>query len=487
MLTYLSALKRMCFGGRIVLVAITFSLATTGEVRAGNATWSAVPMSGDWNNAGNWLPMTVPNSPTDKATFSSSSLTGVSASADVLLSDLMFSASTSAYTFMIMPKSELTIEGTIVNQSDVVQTIINVTDPNGPRGKINFRNKAAAGNSMTFINNGGTSSFLPTSWIIFYDSSTADGANIINGGSTAVGYAGGRTIFYDASFAGAAAVTAMGGTGGGRGGSVQFSLFSSADNATVVANGGEGGDGAGAIVFLDNSTAANATLVANGGLGAFGPGGAITFSDDATGGAARIKLFGNGQLFLGDHNAPLTVGSIEGDGKVFLGNNNLNIGSNNLSTTFSGVIHDNGSITKVGTGTTELSGRNSYKGGTVVESGGLLVRESSYYTGYGPVAVNNGAVFGGTGAVFGAVAISAGGRLVVGVPGTASGSLLIRNLTLNTGSIVQLILGPSSAHSTLDSGNGTLTSRAIKHSNSLTLAQSPAFITTLYPTSRVTR
>jgi hypothetical protein len=56
----------------------------------------------------------------------------------------------------------------------------------------------------------------------------------------------------------------------------------------------------------------------------------------------------------------MTIGSIEGDGNVFLGANNLTVGSNNLSTTFSGGIEGTGgSLTKIGSGTLILSGANT--------------------------------------------------------------------------------------------------------------------------------
>ena len=54
---------------------------------------------------------------------------------------------------------------------------------------------------------------------------------------------------------------------------------------------------------------------------------------------------------------------------MFLGVNNLTVGSNNLSTTFSGVIQDGGSLTKVGRGTLILTNANTYTGGTTIEQG----------------------------------------------------------------------------------------------------------------------
>jgi hypothetical protein len=65
-----------------------------------------------------------------------------------------------------------------------------------------------------------------------------------------------------------------------------------------------------------------------------------------------VEVFGDGALDIAAHDTPgITLGSIEGDGQVFLGANNLTIGSNNLSTTFAGLIQDSGSVTKTGTAT----------------------------------------------------------------------------------------------------------------------------------------
>ena len=71
----------------------------------------------------------------------------------------------------------------------------------------------------------------------------------------------------------------------------------------------------------------------------------------------------------GGHPRPVNVGSIEGSGAVFLGANNLTVGSSNLSTTFSaGVIQSGdlfgeggpGSLTKIGTGKLVLTNTNTY-------------------------------------------------------------------------------------------------------------------------------
>jgi hypothetical protein len=60
----------------------------------------------------------------------------------------------------------------------------------------------------------------------------------------------------------------------------------------------------------------------------------------------------------------MTAGSIEGGGIFQLGSKQLTVGSNNLSTTVSGVIADTGggSLVKTGTGILALSGTNTYTG-----------------------------------------------------------------------------------------------------------------------------
>jgi autotransporter-associated beta strand protein len=82
------------------------------------------------------------------------------------------------------------------------------------------------------------------------------------------------------------------------------------------------------------------------------------------------------------------------------------VGSNNLSTTFSGRIGGlRASLTKIGTGTLTLSGANDYGGGTAITSGVLLVSNiSGSGTGTGAVSVNAGTL-GGSGIIAGGATI----------------------------------------------------------------------------------
>jgi autotransporter-associated beta strand protein len=129
----------------------------------------------------------------------------------------------------------------------------------------------------------------------------------------------------------------------------------------------------------------------------------------------------------------MTAGSIEGGGTFSLGSNQLTVGSNNLSTTVSGVIRGTGgALVKVGSGTLTLDGSNSYTGATVVAGGTLAVTgDISSSSG---VLVTPGAMLSGTGTVPGVLV--AGGTLM---PGQSVGTLNVRGSLVFTSAATYLI------------------------------------------------
>ncbi len=80
------------------IAVLTLSLGALSAAFAGSATWNLGPLSGDWNTAANWMPHTVPNGPSDIATFDVSSVTDVSTRENVLVESITFSSSASAFT-----------------------------------------------------------------------------------------------------------------------------------------------------------------------------------------------------------------------------------------------------------------------------------------------------------------------------------------------------------------------------------------------------
>jgi outer membrane autotransporter protein len=176
-----------------------------------------------------------------------------------------------------------------------------------------------------------------------------------------------------------------------------FANSASAGNNNVVITNEAG------IKFLNNSTGGNATFVNN---------------------AAASVIDFSGSTGLGGNNQ-LSAGSIAGMGTFSLGANQLTVGSDNTSTTVSGVIADGGanggtggSLVKTGTGTLTLTGTNTYTGGTTVTSGALVVT-GSIATSSSTSVISSG-ILGGSGTV-GTLSVNSGGTVAPGM-GAAMGA-----------------------------------------------------------------
>ncbi len=426
-------------------------------------------MSTDWNTAENWMPTTVPNSPSDTATFGASDVTTLSINTTAVeVSTIVFNRGAAPFTITVDSGNgivNLFITGNgIVNNSGVVQSVVgggqagvflsngatagNLTLFGGDAGQFFFMDSASAG-SATFVV---TSDGVFQGNLLFFDNSTAAEATIatsdfaittFDGNATAANGTfttttgggvdfgtnstaangvftfsdGGRTVFTQFATAAQGNFTAEGASASiDLGGYIDFAGSTTADQGHFVINGGRAQGARGAVMtFFEDATAGSAKIKANGGTSG-GEGGSIRFSAQSDGGLARFSLTGNGNLDIGNHGTGLTtIGSIQGDGLVFLGARALAVGSNNRSTTFSGVIQDGGisqgtggSLTKIGTGIWQLSGANTYSGGTTVSEGTLTIGNTTGSgTGSGPVQVNSGTLTG-PGIIAGAVTIGSG-------------------------------------------------------------------------------
>ena len=341
-------------------------------------------------------------------------------------------------------------------------------------GRVQFFDDASGGQA-SLMTNGAVISGGGAGTIQFFDRSTADRASIRVNGAFVGGSAesGGRLTFYDSASAAHAEITNDAGRPDGNGGGITFfENTATAGEARIVNNGSIGERSFyGATIFFDNATAGSsvivnhggtwgyttggktgfsgnstagaATLIANGGPAGSTTGGSeISFAGNSTGGTARIQVFGNAFLNIRQHFASgVTIGSLEGTGLAYLGDRNLSIGSNNLSTEFSGVIQDagpfssgplGGSITKIGSGTLVLSGQNTYSGLTSVDAGNLIINGSVETR----VVVNDGTL-GGTGRV-GGVTVNSSGTLS---PGASTGILHVAGevtLALGANYLVEL-------------------------------------------------
>jgi len=370
-----------------ILFAAAALFLTAQVSLAGSATWLASPQDSAWENANNWTPGGPPNGPSDIATFAQSSQRDVNVSTSEEVNSFVFASNSASFTLHVSPfgasGGELIISGTgVTNNSSVLQTFVARNE-----GQIIFTNASTAASAHMSIVNGGfsISSEDSTGSTIFNNTASAAGASIEN--FDASGFDGdiGRTIFNGASTAGHASISNHGAGGShGAGGQTIFNDTSTAANASID-NGGSGPAStaeSSLTTFNDASTAGHATITNQGGLveppsfgGATiftgstsadsailiatagvngGGGGAIYFSGASMGGTARVKVFDNGYLDITGHQSNLTVGSIEGSGNVLLGANDLRVGTNNIDTSFSGVISGSGSLTKIGSGVLTL-------------------------------------------------------------------------------------------------------------------------------------
>ncbi len=419
--------------------------------KAGSATWKASPVDGSWSNPNNWTPATVPQG-SDTATFGASSITGISEGLGFSsVGAYQFISGASAFTITYYPSIPFEVNGAgVANASGVLQNFIvpasaQFREPvntvvsffNGAtagsltqwtvsgsafgaydQAELFFNNTSSAGGATMFVNPGGSDPGGEDGdgfggVLSFGDSSTAENANItVVGGAAGLDFGSPPYLFFSGtSTAASATIDGQGGTiDGAYGAQIVFINSATAASAMITNNAGTASGANGSQTAFNNSAkAANATIIANSGVGLPG---AIFFSESATGDSASVKLLG-GLLDISAHDSSgMTLGSLEGNGPVFLGSRRLTVGRNRADTTYTGLIQDGGigggtggAFAKVGLGTLVITHANTYTGDTSVNGGTLTVSNTSGSgTGAGPVQVNAG-FLGGKGTIAGAVTV----------------------------------------------------------------------------------
>ena len=261
---------------------------------------------------------------------------------------------------------------------------------------------------------------------------------IVNGGSVVLNVNSSFARFANSSTAGTATINVNHGT-------LTFTESASAGSAVINSDR--------EINFWNDSTAGNATITNSGG--------SVYFRDNSSGGTARF--INNGDIDVSYRTAfSITMGSIEGSGTIYLGSTNLEVGGNNLTTTYSGVLRDGGmgegdggSLTKVGTGTLQLTGTSTYTGDTVV-AGGVLDVEGAL-NGTSSATVQSGATLMGAGSIVSPfVSVESGGTLAPGNGSAGSVLSIDGSLAFASGAYYLVQVSPSAAASTTVTGTADL-------------------------------
>ncbi|MBZ9767076.1 autotransporter-associated beta strand repeat-containing protein [Mesorhizobium sp. CA6] len=282
------------------------------------------------------------------------------------------------------------------------------------------------------------------------------GSKLNVGGGTVQAAGGTQTLFTGGT--GGATINFTGGTllGNGTlggGGNIVNLAAGSLNTGAAALNLGSGND-----TFLLSGLATIAGVGVDGGGGSDTLQVTTTFSRTLNGaqitGFESLNKQGAATLTLtGDHS--YTSGTTISAGTLQIGNGGVagalatpNVTNNgtlafnlNNNYTFDSAISGSGVVNKLGTGTTTLTGTNTYIGATNVNAGTLLINGNQSGA-IGQTTVASGATLGGTGTIGGSVTVADGGTLAPGGAGNAPGTLTIGgNLTLNNTSAVNVNFG----------------------------------------------
>jgi len=220
----------------------------------------------------------------------------------------------------------------------------------------------------------------------------------------------------------------FGGTNGVTGGVGQFTVNSTFNVANRLVIGGSGGGGGAGNSFSDRGgnggTGGSGTLTVTGGSavtvggqviigGLGGGGGACGCSGNGGGGGAGVfnlgdgsslnlstasfTINGNGTLNIGNETANgATAGVITGLAAGIVNNGTISFNQSDASYTFGTVITGIGTVTQNGSGTTVLTGVNTYSGGTTINAG-LINFSDGNNLGTGNITLNGGGLQWATG------------------------------------------------------------------------------------------
>jgi autotransporter-associated beta strand protein len=450
-------------------IATLIFLTSHRPAHADSAAWSATPTSGDWNDASNWMPNTVPNSATDVATFAGSNVTALSISdTDIDLDSAVFNNGAPPYTLTAEGR-DLTFYGAgIVNNSGVMQSFVVTSPPLSFFPDLSFHDNASAGELTTFSTTNGNFGFSDSasagsatfnvtcgengdgdcpggSSISFASNTTAANATInvnyaaarFNGGSggnATFNISGGSYLSLYNAYLDRATINLIGGVNAPYGESNAYIIGTTdaADAAFTTIGGSMSGDKGGLVEFSDTTTAGNATFVINGGMGMGLSGTNLIFYADST--AANATITANGGLD-GSAGGVILFGMSSDGGTASItlnGNAKLNITTHKVPGVTIGSLAGAGSVllgvNMLTVGSNNLS--TTFFG--AIEDGSAGSGGSLSKIGTGTLTLS------GAGTYSGATYVTAGALLVSNTRGSATGSgnVAVNGGTLGGGGII---------------------------------------------------
>jgi autotransporter-associated beta strand protein len=462
------------------------SLCAAGSAHA-DRTWSGDALDGFWTSTGNWSGGVIPGTG-DVAIFDATSDTNTATTLAATFSIKGLKIVDPIAAVSIAAGNTLTLDSSGIDMSTATQDLtLNSAISAGVSQSWNI----ASGRTLTvsgvvsgtsFTKNGaGTVLFLSTSANTIVGTVQHNAGQITVRSGTALGPATNTLALANGSIF--RIETTGGGSGSGSGVFVG-SPISVAASASVTQTTNSAANGYSGLITGDAASVFNVggTVPVSYSLGSstqqFGSFlGRVEVLDGATARFSSTSGVNNGgAAAIWDTNATGTItarnvgivnlGSVVGTGTLSgssgaTGITTFSIGGRNEDNTFDGSITADtvntgrvGAVTKVGSATFTLTSTTglTYTGVTNVDAGTLKI--NGVKSGTGSTTVKTTTTLAGTGSIAGTTTIQSGGTLAPGSGGI--GNLSFSNLTLNTGSKLNLEFGVGNDKATVSSG-GTLT------------------------------
>jgi len=244
-------------------IVVAGGMLWAGPAHTQDATWSATPGSGDFNDGANWVSVPPNTVPVGTAFFDTSNITSLTFSANTTLGGWTFNTSAAAFDFTVGQDLSFDGAGIAINGGSAAITVTSL-------GLLRFNGSSTAGTAditndgtLTFnaLSTAGSADITNNSFFEFINDSSAGSATIANSNIL---------NFSFTSTAGNADIT--------NNGTLSFDDRSSAGDATITNNAG------GEIQFFDTSTAGTAAAVFTNNVGA-----SIEFNGNSTAGDAEIN------------------------------------------------------------------------------------------------------------------------------------------------------------------------------------------------------